>query len=124
VHAAANGIDTNWRVDLGATDHITGALNKLTVHYKYNGRDRVHTTDGNGMQISHIGHVVLHTPSSPLHLKNILHVPSASKNMLSVHRLTLDNHVFLEFHPFFFLIKDLVTRRILFKGPYHGGLYR
>jgi hypothetical protein len=74
------------------------------------------------MRISHIGHSVLHTPRSPLHLKNIIHV-SASKNLLSVHRLALDNHVFLEFHPIFFLIKDLVTRRTLFKGSYHGGLY-
>jgi histone deacetylase 1/2 len=123
VHATAYGIDTNWHLDSGATNHITRALNKLTIHDKYNGCDRVHTVDGNGMHISHIGHSVLHTPSSPLHLKNILHVPSASKNLLSIHRLTLDNLVFLEFHPFFFLIKDLVTRRTLFKGPYHGGLY-
>jgi hypothetical protein len=100
VHAAAYCIDTNWLLDSGATNHITGALNKLTVHDKYNGRDRVHTADGNGMHISHIGHSVLHTPSRPLHLKNILHVPSASKNLLSIHRLALDNHVFLEFHPF------------------------
>jgi hypothetical protein len=124
VHSAAYGIDTNWHLDSGAIDHITGALNKLTVHDKYNGRDHVHTADGNGMHISHIGHSVLHAPRSSLHLKNILDVPCASKNMLSVHRLALDNHVFLEFHPFFFLIKDLVTRRTLFKGPCHGGLYQ
>jgi hypothetical protein len=42
VHAAAYGTDTNWNLDFGATDHITGALNKLTVHNKYNGLDRVH----------------------------------------------------------------------------------
>jgi hypothetical protein len=120
VHAAAYGIDTNWHLDSGATDHIIGALNKLTVHDKYNGRDHVHTTDGNGMHISHIGHSVLHAPHSSLHLKNILHVPSASKNLLSVHRLALDNHVFLEFHPFFFLIKDMVTRPL----PASAFLYR
>jgi hypothetical protein len=60
-------------------DHITGALNKLNVHDKYNGRDRVHSTDNNGMHISHIGYSILHTPSSPLHLKNILHVPMHKK---------------------------------------------
>jgi histone deacetylase 1/2 len=118
VHAAGYGI-----VDSSATDYITGAVNKLTVHNKYNGRDRVHTADGNGMHISHIGHSVLPTPSSPLHLKNILHVPSASKNLLFIHRLTLDNHVFLEFHPFLFFINDPVAGRTLFKGPCHGGLY-
>jgi histone deacetylase 1/2 len=75
------------------------------------------------MNISHIGNSILCTQHNSLHLKNILHVPSASKNLLSIHRLTLGNDVFLEFHPFFFFIKDRVTRRILFKGPCYGGLY-
>jgi serine protease inhibitor len=78
----------------------------------------VHTADDNGMKINHISHSILHTPNSSLHLKNILHVPCASKNLLSVHKLTLDNHVFIEYHPFFFLIKDQDTQRILFKGPF------
>jgi hypothetical protein len=78
VHATAYSIDTNWHHDSGATDHISGALDKLTVHDKYNGRDHVHTADGNSMHISHIGHSILHAPCSSLHLKNMLHVPSAS----------------------------------------------
>jgi histone deacetylase 1/2 len=75
------------------------------------------------MHISHIGHSVLCTPHTSFNLNDILHVPSASKNLLSVHRFTLDNHVFIEFHPFFFVIKDQATRRILFRGPCYGGLY-
>lgn len=31
------GVDTNWYIDMGATDHITGELDKLTVKEKYNG---------------------------------------------------------------------------------------
>jgi hypothetical protein len=75
------------------------------------------------MAIAHVGHSVLHTPHSSLHLRNILHVPSASKNLLSVHKIALDNNAFLEFHPSFFLIKDQATKEILFRGPCHGGLY-
>jgi histone deacetylase 1/2 len=75
------------------------------------------------MQISHIGHSLLHTSHNSFDLNGILHVPSASKNLLSVHRFTLYNHVFIEFHPFFFLIKDQATQRILFRGPCRGGLY-
>ena len=122
-HMASYGVDTNWYPDSRATDHITGELHKLTTQEKYEGRERVHTADGKGMVIKHIGHSTLCTPHASLHLKNILHVPSASKNLLSVHKLTHDNDVFLEFHPFFFLIKDQATRRTLFKGPCHGGLY-
>jgi hypothetical protein len=75
------------------------------------------------MNISHIGHSVLCTPHGSFDLNNILHVPNTSKNLLSVHKFTLDNHVFIEFHPFFFLIKDIKTRRVLFRGPCYGGLY-
>ena len=120
---AAYGIDTNWYMDSGATHHLTGDLNNLSVQDKYKGRDRVNTADGNGMHISHIGHTTICTPHDSLHLKKILHVPSASMNLLFVHKLALDNDIFLEFHPFFFFIKDRATRITLFKGPCHDGLY-
>ncbi|XP_073363640.1 uncharacterized protein [Aegilops tauschii subsp. strangulata] len=40
------GVDTNWYLDTGATDHITSELDKLTVHNKYHGSDQVHTANG------------------------------------------------------------------------------
>jgi hypothetical protein len=70
-------------------------LNKLSTADKCKGRDRVHTADSSGMHISHIGNSVLRTPHDSLYLQNILHVPNASKNLLSVHKLTFDNDVFL-----------------------------
>jgi histone deacetylase 1/2 len=115
------GVDTNWYTD--ATHHLTRELSKLSTANKYKGRDQVHTADSNGMTISHIGKSILHTPHDSLHLKNIYMFLVLQKNLLSFHKLTLDNDVFLEFHPFFFFIKDRATRTTLFKGPYHGGLY-
>jgi hypothetical protein len=60
-----------------ATYHITRALNKLSVHGKYQGHDRVHTAHGNGISIRHIGHLILHTTDKFLALKNIVHVTNA-----------------------------------------------
>ena len=117
VAAAADGsygIDTNWYIDSGATNHITNELEKATMKDKYCGKDHIHTASGEGMQICHIGHSTFRTPHRPIHLKKILHVPSAAKSLLSVHRIALDNHVFLEFHPFFFLIKDQATKKVLY----------
>jgi histone deacetylase 1/2 len=116
-------VDTNWYTDTGATDHITGELEKLAVRDKYNGVDQIHTANGAGMPISHIGQSTIHTPARNLHLKDIMHVPSTKKNLVSVHRLASDNNVFLEFHPDFFLIKDRDTRSILLEGPCRKGLY-
>jgi hypothetical protein len=117
------GIDTNWYADSGTTDHITSDLEKLSMRDKYLGHDQVHTTSGSGMRIQHIGNSIFHIPSRDLMLKNILHVPTANKNLISIHRLARDNHVFLELHPWFFLIKDQGTKRILHHGKVERGLY-
>jgi hypothetical protein len=109
VNVASYGMDSNWYSDSGATDHITSELNKLTTQEKYKGRDRVHMYDGNHMVISHTGYSKLQTPHSTFHLNDILCIPSASKNLLSIHKLCPDNNVFIEFHPWFFLIKYQVT---------------
>jgi hypothetical protein len=120
---AAYGVDTNWYSDTGATDHITGELDKLTMKEKYNGHDKIQAANGIGMNISHVGHAFVESPSKKFHLHNVLHIPCASKNLVSVHRFTLDNGVFVEFHPWFFYVKDQVTKKILLKGRCIRGLY-
>jgi hypothetical protein len=45
------------------------------------------------------------------------------KNLLSVHHFALDNNIFIEIHPWFFLIKDRVTMSTLLKGRFLDGLY-
>jgi hypothetical protein len=120
---ASYDVDTNWYADSEATDHIIGDLEKLIAQDKYLGNDQVHTTSGLGMRIDQIGHTVIHTPSRDLSLNNILYVPDSSKNLVSVHRFTRDNHVFLELHPWHFLIKDWATRRVLHHSIVERGLY-
>jgi histone deacetylase 1/2 len=120
---ASYGVDTNWYGDTGATDHITSELNSLTMKEKYKGRDQIHMTNGQGMSISHVGHAIVKSPSRNLHLNNVLHVPNAIKNLVSIHRLTKNNNVFLEFHPWYFYVKDQATKKVLLKGRCSRGLY-
>jgi hypothetical protein len=56
------GVDTNWYIDTGATDHVTDKLEKLSVHERYKGGDQIQTTNGAGMEISNIGHLVIKPP--------------------------------------------------------------
>ena len=83
----------------------------------------MHTTSGSGMEIQHVGHGILRSPARNLQLKNILHVPTAHKDLLSVNRLARDNHVFFEFHPDHFCVKEQATRKTLLTGPCRRGLY-
>jgi hypothetical protein len=57
------------------------------------------------MDIEHIGNLVISTPICSLHLNNILHVPRIHKQLISIHRFTLDNNTFVELHPFFFWLR-------------------
>jgi hypothetical protein len=45
------------------------------------------------------------------------------KNLISVHHFALDNNVFIEFHPYFFLIKDKKNEKGALHGPCKDGLY-
>jgi hypothetical protein len=121
--ATSSGTDPNWYLDSEATDHITGELEKLTMHERYNGHDQIRAANGAGMDIDHIGKSVIPTSSRPLHLNHVLHVPRAHKQLVSIHRFTLDNHTFIELHPYFFLIKDQATEKVLLRSPCRGGLY-
>jgi hypothetical protein len=116
-------VDTNWYTDTGATDHITGELEKLALRDKYNGGEQIHVANGVGMSISHVGEATIHTQNHNLKLNLVLHVPQASKNFIFVHRFTSYNNVFLEYHPYFFFIKDRATKKLLLKGRCHKGLY-
>ena len=100
-----------------------GDLEKLSVRDKYCGGDQVHAANGSGMEIDQIGRSVVRTPNKNLILDNVLYVPQANKNLVSVHKLARDNDAFFEFHPSYFLIKDRTTKKVLLRGWCEGGLY-
>jgi hypothetical protein len=54
-------VNTNWYTDTGATNHITGELEKLSLREKYHGGEQIHTASGIGMDISHVGETTIHT---------------------------------------------------------------
>jgi hypothetical protein len=120
---AAYGVDNNWYTNTGATDNITSELDKLTTKDKYTGKEKIQTASGSGMGIDYIGNSILHTPTLDICLNKVLYVPSTHKNLISIHRLTTDNPIFIEYHSHYFLVKDRATRKVLLRGRCRGGLY-
>ena len=106
-----------------ATDHITSDLDRLAIRENYNGNERVHVGNGAGLHISHVGHSTLNTTAKSLALRNILHVPHITKNLLSAHKLTKDNDVFIEIHPNYFVVKDRESKKRVLQGRCEAGLY-
>jgi hypothetical protein len=93
------------------------------MHERYTSNDLIRVANGAGVNITHVGKSILLNPSCPLCLNNILHVPHAHKQLVSIHRFNLDNHTYIKLHPFFILIKDQATRKVLLRSPCRGGLY-
>lgn len=76
-----------------------------------------------GLGISHTGQSTIHTPHKNLSLSNVLHVPQISNRLLSVQKISQDNNVYFEFHPYYFFVKDQATQATLLQGPSKDGLY-
>ncbi|KAJ0099019.1 hypothetical protein Patl1_20608 [Pistacia atlantica] len=121
--ASSSTKDKQWIIDSGASHIITGDLANLSVHSEYDGTDEVVIGDGSGLHVSHVGSLVINSPTRTFYLNDTLWVPNIRKNLISVHHFTSRNNVFLEFHPLFFLVKDKITGVVLLKGVYENGVY-
>jgi hypothetical protein len=121
---ASIATDSSWYPDTGANVHLTNDLSNLNLHVEdCTGMDKIRVGNGQGLKILHSGHGILPTPSHNFQLFSLLHVPEIQKNLISVNQFTRGNHVFIEFHPNFFYVKDLKTRQLLLQGPSKLGLY-
>jgi histone deacetylase 1/2 len=92
-----------WYPDSGASHHLTYDPNNLAFRAPYNGQEQVLMGNGQGVPINSLGQSHFHAPNNPnvkLALKDLLHVPTISKNLLSVSKFAQDNNVVFEFHPY------------------------
>ena len=120
---ASNGRDKNWLLDSAASHNITSDLSNLSIYSEYDGTNEVILGDGSGLAVSHIGSLALHSPHRTFTFRDTLCVPNLCKNLISVHHLTKQNNVFVEFHSFYFLVKNKISGAILLKGACNNGIY-
>jgi hypothetical protein len=88
----SSGSSQVWLTDSGATNHMTADLNNLTLASPYPTADTIHTANGEGLPISHVGQSIINSSMSSFKLDSVLLVPQLTQNLLSVHRLCLDNN--------------------------------
>ncbi|PKU78594.1 Retrovirus-related Pol polyprotein from transposon TNT 1-94 [Dendrobium catenatum] len=116
----------DWILDSGASSHLTPDLSNLQQGTSYQGSDTISTANGASLPIQHSGQGLLPIPDSArkLHLRNLLHVPNLTHNLISISKLTKDNKVSISFDEHGFVIKDGQDHRPLLLGQLHNGLYR
>lgn len=116
--------NNSWLMDSGASHHLTHDLGNLSIHSEYDGTEEVHLTDGSTMPITHTGTTSLLSPSRTFQLSDVLCVPQADHNLISVHRFTKNNNVSVEFFSNLFLVKDRTTGAPLARGKCEKGVYK
>ena len=111
-------------LDTGASHHVTRDLANLSLANDYHGDDQLIVANGKSLPITHSGSTHINTPTSPLHLTNVLYVPTISQILISVSQLCQTNHVSIEFFPCHFEVKDLSTGTILLCGRNEHNVYK
>ena len=79
-----------------------------------------------GLVTSHVGHSYFSSPysSKSFILRNLLHVPNITKNLINVSQFAKDNDVYFEFHSSLCFVKDMVIWAIVLKGILKDGLHQ
>lgn len=104
-----------WKVDSGASHHITPDAHNLHTRRTYRGNRRVCVGNGAGTPISVIGFARFTSsfaPNTRFMLKNLLHVPGITNNPISASRFVADNNVFIELNPTECVVKSQVSRKL------------
>jgi len=71
-------------MDSGTTHHLITDLGNLGIHSEYQGPEEVTIGNGSKILISHIGKNSVVISDKKFNLDDILHVPTAAQNLLSI----------------------------------------
>ena len=87
LNASSNEFRNAWILDFGATDHMTHNPNQFKTYLLCPSNKKIVIADGTTTIVASIGDVQV---TSNLVLKNVLHVPQLSTNLVSIQKLTQD----------------------------------
>lgn len=120
-NSSANAI---WYLDSGATDHVTRNPSDIHLHGPVLVTPSVQITNGNQIPLMHSSSSKFSVGSSRLLLKNILHVPTMKRNLLSIKKLCDDNGLSVTFDSSCVFVKDWKTNEQLITRGVADGLYQ
>ena len=101
-----------WILDSGATDHIVSSLKKLTCN-KNGSMISVLLPNGEKARISSTGSIPL---NSHYILHDVLCIPNFKVDLMSISRLTWGLNCSVTFYPYWCILQDLVSRKVISLG--------
>ena len=109
----------NWNVDSGASNHMTGDESIFDDYQPCHANLTVHIAEGYLSKVAGIG-LVQRSPE--ITLKSVLHAPKLDCNLISISKLTRDNH-FTKFFPNVCIFQGLGLRKKISSAEMCSGLY-
>jgi transposase InsO family protein len=110
----------SWIIDSGATDHISSSPQLSLGTNNRCSLPPVLLPSGDKANIVAKGSMPL---NSVYYLHNVLCVPTFKVDLISVSHLTRDLNCSVIFFPYWCILQDLATRRMIGLGKQHNGLY-
>ncbi|KAH9650410.1 retrovirus-related pol polyprotein from transposon RE2 [Citrus sinensis] len=111
--------DEGWYLDSRATHHITNNMANMHIRDQFTRAYQLIIGNGQGLPITHVGDAFFLFKSSnskhkhsSIALKDILLVPSITKNLLSISKLTTDNNLSVEFLGNVCFVKDSLRGQV------------
>lgn len=116
-----SSINSKWIIDSGATDHICSNIELFDSYEKFT---KTHNTitvvDGKQAIVQHIGNVKF---QNGVELKNVLHVPGFTFNLISTHKLCQDLDCDIVFTSDKCILEEHSQNSSLVLGELDSGLY-
>ena len=110
----------SWLIDYGAIDHMTGCSKMFSSYSPFVGNKKVILSDGSLSTIVGMGTIKI---TSLITLKDVLHVPNLSCNLLSISKFTSNHQCQDNFYSSYCEFQNLTTGRMIGSAKEKDGLY-
>ena len=120
LHACDKFFDDSWILDSGATDHMTHSSRFFRTYTPCPSNRKIIVANGEVATVAGLGEVYI-TPS--VVLKNVLHVPKLSANLISIQKLATDLKCCAIFFLSHCVLQDQVSGRKIGLAKERNGLY-
>ena len=120
LHVSDKVIQELWVIDSGAIDHMTHSSLNFCTYSPCPSNWKTTVADGSLITVAGLGNIQL---SPFITLKNVLHVPKLSTNLISIQKLTHDMNCSVFFYPSHCIFQDQVSGKRIGHAKERDGLY-
>ena len=112
--------DNSWIIDFGATDHMTSKSQLFNTYTPSPSNKKIAVANGSLATVASFEDIYI-TPT--FILKNVLHVPKLSANLVSIQKLTHDLKCYAIFFPSYCVLQEQGSGRRIGLAKERSGLY-